>query len=68
MALHTGMPHILVPLGFSWAFMALTANYRERALQLTPRDWLTRDAKLAAAIVALLALSLLRNGTAGVAT
>ena len=58
----------LLPLAFA-IIMLFVARTRTERLLITVRDWLTRNAmKLAAAIVALLALSLLRNGIAGLAS
>lgn len=55
----------LLPLAFAIVMLFVTPE-RTRRVLVTVRDWLVRNAmKVAAAIVALLALSLLRNGIAG---
>ncbi|MGZ4369779.1 MAG: GAP family protein [Gaiellaceae bacterium] len=55
----------LLPLAFAIVMLFIARGGTERVL-LAVRDWLTRNAtKLASVIVALLALSLLRNGLAG---
>ena len=55
----------LLPLAFAIIMLFVARTRTERVL-ITVRDWLMRNAmKLASAIVALVALSLLRNGVAG---
>ena len=55
----------LLPLAFAIVMLFVSYERTRRAL-MTVRDWLVRNAmRVAAAIVALLALSLLRNGIAG---